>query len=72
MTAALAVARATTRQLVAGVDPLDATEAAHRSVVLEWIDSDVSLWRAAKPATPPMHLVSYAVVVDPTPTRSFS
>lgn len=59
-------ARATARSLIAGIDPLDSTETEHRARVLDWIDSGAPLWRTAKPATPPMHLVSYAVVVDPT------
>jgi 8-oxo-dGTP pyrophosphatase MutT (NUDIX family) len=33
--------------------------------VLAWIDRGDPLWRTAKPATPPEHLVSYAVVLDP-------
>lgn len=57
--------RAATRDLVAAIDPLDDAEFRHRAEVLDWIDSGAPLWRTAKPATPPMHLVSYAVVIDP-------
>ncbi|MGY0234100.1 GFA family protein [Longispora urticae] len=32
---------------------------------MEWITSGVGLYRLAKPATPPMHLVSYFQVIDP-------
>lgn len=31
---------------------------------LAWVDSGVELCRVAKPATPPVHLVSYVVVLD--------
>jgi 8-oxo-dGTP pyrophosphatase MutT (NUDIX family) len=57
--------RAATRDLVAAIDPLDDTEVRHRAQVLDWIDSGEPLWRTAKPTTPAMHLVSYAVVIDP-------
>ena len=57
--------RAATRDLVAAIDPLDDTEVRHRAQVLDWIDCCAPLWRTAKPATPPRHLVSYAVVIDP-------
>lgn len=70
MTAALDQARITTRELVAAIDPLDPIEAGHQAEVLDWIDGGAPLWRTAKPATPPMHLVSYAVVVDGNPPGS--
>ena len=44
--------------------PLDAMESDDITRCLAWIDSGVDLCRLAKPATPPMHLVSYFVVVD--------
>ena len=53
------------RQVVAAMLPFDETEASHRRDTLDWIDSGAPLWRTAKPATPPEHLVAYAVVVDP-------
>ncbi len=65
MSGTLARARNATRDLVGAIDPLDDTEVRHQAQVLDWIDSGAPLWRTAKPATPPMHLVSYAVVVDP-------
>lgn len=64
--APLSTARRHARHLVAKITPHDTTEAGHQTEVLEWIDSGAPLWRMAKPATPPMHLVSYAVVLDPT------
>ena len=36
----------------------------HRAEALAWARSGASLWRTAKPATPPMHLVSYVLPVD--------
>lgn len=44
--------------------PLDDIEARHREDALTWIESGAELCRLAKPATPPMHLVSYFAVVD--------
>jgi 8-oxo-dGTP pyrophosphatase MutT (NUDIX family) len=50
---------------VAGIEPFDAIEADHRADTLAWIDSEAPIHRTAKPATPPRHLVSYCVLVDP-------
>lgn len=60
----ITLARATTRNLVAGIDPFDDVESEHRREVLTWIDSGAPLWRTEKPSTPPLHLVSYAVLVS--------
>lgn len=65
MSAVDPAARARVRELVARIRPLDATEERHRSETLAWIDRGAPLWRTVKPATPPEHLVAYAVVVDP-------
>lgn len=46
------------------IQPLDALEAAHRQDAIAWVDSGAPLFRLAKPATPPKHLVSYFAVVD--------
>jgi 8-oxo-dGTP pyrophosphatase MutT (NUDIX family) len=51
--------------LVAAVEPLDAREADDRAACLAWIASGAPLCRTAPPATPPQHLVAYAVAVDP-------
>jgi 8-oxo-dGTP pyrophosphatase MutT (NUDIX family) len=51
--------------IVAGIDPADDHEARDRRDTLDWIAGGAPLCRTAKPATPPEHLVSYAVVVDP-------
>lgn len=53
------------RRLVAAIKPFDDVETTHRTETLAWIDSGAPLWRTAKPATPPQHLVAYTVVVDP-------
>lgn len=56
--------RAEIRTLVEEIAPLDSTEADHRLDVLEWLASPAEIFRTAKPATPPKHLVSYCVLVD--------
>ncbi|UBU14884.1 NUDIX hydrolase [Nonomuraea gerenzanensis] len=57
-------ARPLIRALVAGIRPHDEREAADRRWTLDWVDSGAPLFRVAKPATPPRHLVVYAVLVD--------
>jgi 8-oxo-dGTP pyrophosphatase MutT (NUDIX family) len=52
------------RALVEGVSPHDDREAADRRWTLDWVDSGAPLFRVAKPATPPWHLVVYAALVD--------
>jgi 8-oxo-dGTP diphosphatase len=56
--------RAAIRREFAAIQPFDALEEIHRNDALAWIDSGASLFRIAKPATPPKHLVSYFAVVD--------
>ncbi len=46
------------------INPLDEVETAHISDTLNWIDSGAGLFRLAKPATPPRHLISYFVLID--------
>lgn len=50
--------------LVRAVEPADARERDDQADVLEWIRSGGPIFRTAKPATPPKHLVSYCVLVD--------
>ncbi|MEL7155065.1 MAG: NUDIX domain-containing protein [Actinomycetota bacterium] len=57
--------RAVVRTLVEELVPIDELERRHRRDTLAWIDSGAPIHRTAKPATPPEHLVSYCVVVDP-------
>lgn len=48
---------------------MDELEAEHRQSVLRWIESGADLFRIQKPATPPKHLVSYFVILDPDERR---
>lgn len=52
------------RAELASIQPLDALECEHLADALAWVDSGAELFRVAKPATPPKHLVSYFAVVD--------
>jgi 8-oxo-dGTP pyrophosphatase MutT (NUDIX family) len=56
--------RSAIRDEVAAIEPFDALERTHRTDALAWIDSGAPLCRTQKPATPPIHLVSYFVLVD--------
>lgn len=58
------------RDLVERIAPVDELEAEHRSDVLAWIDRGVEIFRRVKPATPPKHLVSYCLLVDPSAERA--
>lgn len=49
---------------IESIVPLDARERQDIDDCLAWIDSGVELCRLTKPATPPMHLVSYFAVID--------
>jgi 8-oxo-dGTP diphosphatase len=49
---------------IAGIEPGDDIEAAHRLDALTWIESGAEIFRLAKPATPPKHLVAYFVPTD--------
>jgi 8-oxo-dGTP diphosphatase len=52
------------RKEFSAIAPCDARERADLAQALAWIDSGAELCRLAKPATPPIHLVAYTVVVD--------
>jgi 8-oxo-dGTP diphosphatase len=56
---------AAVHEIVTRLEPLDETEAGHRAQVLAWLTGTDDIFRRTKPATPPMHLVSYVVPVDP-------
>jgi 8-oxo-dGTP pyrophosphatase MutT (NUDIX family) len=58
--------RAAIRKELESIAPLDELEAQHLREALSWIDSGAPLFRIAKPATPPRHLVSYFAVIDGT------
>jgi 8-oxo-dGTP diphosphatase len=53
-------------ELVGALAPADDVEADHRRDVMRWLESTDDVYRRVKPATPPRHLVSYVVPVDPT------
>jgi len=46
------------------IHPLDAIEAAHVEDAVAWVESGTPLFRIAKPAARPKHLVSYFAVID--------
>jgi ADP-ribose pyrophosphatase YjhB (NUDIX family) len=52
--------------LVSALAPADDVESEHQRDVLRWLESTDDVYRRVKPATPPRHLVSYVVPVDPT------
>jgi ADP-ribose pyrophosphatase YjhB (NUDIX family) len=56
--------RAAIRSELEAIEPLDALELEHLNETLAWVDSGAPLFRIAKPATPPRHLVPYFAVVD--------
>jgi 8-oxo-dGTP diphosphatase len=51
-------------ELVRAIVPLDELEAEHREDTLRWLEGTDDVFRRAKPATPPRHLVSYVAVLD--------
>jgi 8-oxo-dGTP diphosphatase len=53
------------RDLVAAIVPVDQAERAQQSDCLAWLASTPDVYRRAKPATPPKHLVSYTALIDP-------
>ncbi|MDQ3248234.1 MAG: NUDIX domain-containing protein [Chloroflexota bacterium] len=53
-------------ELIEAIHPVDALEQAHIVYTLAWLKSGAPLCRIEKPATPPQHLVSYFVVIDPS------
>lgn len=52
------------RKELEAIEAFDALEREHLADALAWGNSGVELFRVAKPATPPKHLVSYFAVVD--------
>jgi len=56
--------RAEIRAEITTISALDDLEQQHIDSAIAWIDSGAELCRIAKPATPPIHLVAYFVVVD--------
>ncbi|PXX57693.1 8-oxo-dGTP pyrophosphatase MutT (NUDIX family) [Nocardia tenerifensis] len=52
-------------EIVSGIAPFDALEQQHVAESLTWLAATDDVFRRVKPATPPRHLVSYVVMVDP-------
>ncbi|MET7770227.1 NUDIX domain-containing protein [Nocardia sp. NPDC005366] len=52
-------------EIVGGVRAFDELERTHIATTLAWLASTDDVFRRVKPAVPPRHLVSYAVLVDP-------
>lgn len=50
--------------LVCALEPLDALEKTACAFTLEWVKNSPEIFRMEKPATPPIHLVSYFVLFD--------
>lgn len=50
---------------ITGIKPFDALEEAHIADASAWVKSGANIFRIAKPDTPPKHLVSYFVLIDP-------
>lgn len=57
------------RDLVLQIEPLDDIESKHINFVIDWIQSDAEIFRTQKPATPPIHLVSYFLVFSPEQSK---
>ncbi len=51
--------------LVSSIVPADDVESRHRAATLAWLRGTDDVFRRVKPDTPPRHLVSYVVPVDP-------
>ncbi|MGY2122474.1 NUDIX hydrolase [Nocardia gipuzkoensis] len=58
-------ATAAVAAIVNRIEPLDELEQRHIEVTRAWLASTDDIFRRVKPATPPRHLVSYVVLVDP-------
>jgi 8-oxo-dGTP diphosphatase len=56
--------RSRVRSELQEISPLDATEQFHLEDAIAWVESGAPLFRIAKPANPPKHLVSYFAVID--------
>jgi 8-oxo-dGTP pyrophosphatase MutT (NUDIX family) len=47
-----------------GIDAWDELERSHLATATQWVESGAPLWRVRKPDVPPIHLVSYFVVLN--------
>ncbi len=57
------------RNLVLAIRPLDELERQHIDFFTSWIQSGIEIFRTEKPATPPIHLVSYFLVFSSENTK---
>lgn len=57
---------ATVRRLFEDIRPVDRQEEVDRDLVLRWIGETDDVFRRAKPRTPPQHLVSSFLLLDPS------
>ncbi|MFF3567878.1 NUDIX domain-containing protein [Nocardia jiangxiensis] len=64
-------ATALVHDVVQAIAPLDSLEQQHIDHTLAWLADTDDIFRRAKPATPPQHLVSYVVLVDPDESGIF-
>ncbi|MBB5917332.1 8-oxo-dGTP pyrophosphatase MutT (NUDIX family) [Nocardia transvalensis] len=58
-------ATAVVAEIVAGIEPVDELERRHIDRVSAWLSGTDDIYRRVPPDTPPQHLVSYVVLVDP-------
>jgi 8-oxo-dGTP diphosphatase len=56
---------AVVHDLVSALAPGDELEGRHRAGTLAWLTQTDDVYRRVKPDTPPRHLVSYVVPIDP-------
>jgi 8-oxo-dGTP pyrophosphatase MutT (NUDIX family) len=57
---------AVVHDVVANLTPFDALESEQIADTLRWLETTDDVFRRSKPATPARHLVSYAVLLDPS------
>ena len=57
------------RDLVLAIRPLDDIEKQYIDFFTDWIHSGIEIFRTEKPATPPIHLVSYFLVFSPEKSK---
>lgn len=57
------------RDLILAIRPLDDIEKQHIDFFTDWIHSGIEIFRTEKPATPPIHLVSYFLVFSPEKSK---
>ncbi len=53
------------KKIIRQISPFDEIEKAHQADAIAWIDSGVEIFRIERPATPPKHLVTFTVFIDP-------